>query len=290
MDDMDAFESQVGREALVEAGPSRPVDVDSIVASATGSASVGRWPVVTRWLGSGRMPAPSEGGTSMFSALRIAAAAAIVALFGGFLLVGVVGDPQEGEVPPAAESPAPSPEIQVQLPAAFTGTFGCTTHWKDGQDKNVVVGPVEGGNLVRRETRGETGRFAAEMSDPRLQGDWTVYTSTDEYFWPGVDTNQPLILAPGILHITNEDGSWQMPWGYMALPDAVTEADWDGVGYMTGGRGYAGMTTLFTMEPRNWDDCYCWTSKGMTAESERCTWDIEGLVIDAEIPTPEVPE
>jgi len=46
----------------------------------------------------------------MFSALKFAAAAAIVALFGGFLLAGVLTTPQEGEVLPAAVTESPEPE------------------------------------------------------------------------------------------------------------------------------------------------------------------------------------
>ena len=227
----------------------------------------------------------------MFSAVKIVAAAAIVALFGGFLLTGGVGDRQEDVAPPAAVSPSPSAEVAVQLPTEFSGSFTCATYWQDGTTRNVVVGPVEGGNLVRRETRGELGRFDAEMSDPRLQGDWTVYTSSDEYFWPGIDPELPLLMAPGVLHITNEGGSWQMPWGYFDLPGAMHVGEMDGIGYLVGAEGYDGLSAVFRLTSDNWDDdCYCWTGKGITPEAERCVMEMEGLVVEGEAPTPAVPE
>ena len=54
-------------------------------------------------------PRPARGFT-MFSALRFIAAGIIVALFGGFLLAGVLTTPQEGEVLPAAVTDSPEPE------------------------------------------------------------------------------------------------------------------------------------------------------------------------------------
>jgi hypothetical protein len=287
MDDMNAFETQVAREALVEAGPSRPVDVASIVRSATAAEPAGRRAVVTRWFGGGRRPAPSEGGMSMLSAVKIVSAAAVVALFGGFLLVGVVGDPQDGDLlPPAAESP--SAEAIVAVPAEFSGTFACTTDWEGGTTTNVVLGSVEGGNLVRREIRGWTHEFSAEMSDPRLQGGWIAYRASDEYFWPEGDPNVPLTMAPGVIHITNDEGSWQMPWGYMTLPDPVNQAEWEGVGLLTGAGGYDGLTALFTLEPGNWPHCRCpgWTQGG----PELCSWAIRGLIVDGPVPEVVVPE
>ena len=56
----------------------------------------------------------------MFSTLKFIAAGVIVALFGGFLLAGVLTSPQDGEAPPAAVSASPTPEAPheeaTQLP------------------------------------------------------------------------------------------------------------------------------------------------------------------------------
>ena len=180
--------------------------------------------------------------------------------------------------------------MAVQVPTDFSASFECSTYWEDGQQRNVVVGPVEGGNLVRRETRGELGRFQAESDDERLQGDWAVYTSTDEYFWPGVDPNLPLVMAPGVLHIATGEGSWHGAWGHFALPGSMNEGTVDGVSYLTGSGAYDGLTAMFRLGSDNWDDCYCFVSKGFAADSERCRFQMEGLIIEGVPPTPHVPE
>ena len=52
----------------------------------------------------------------MFSALKFIAAAAIVALFGGFLLAGVLTTPQGDEMVPAAVTESPEPEAEQTTP------------------------------------------------------------------------------------------------------------------------------------------------------------------------------
>ncbi len=291
MNDLTPFEQQI-RVVLDRMGGAEPkYDAMAVARVAVSGAPRGRLSAVTVRLGfrsSGGTPAR---GLSMVSAASIVAAAAIVALLGGLLLAGVMGEPQDGEPPPAAVSPTPLEDVvAVQAPTDFRASFECSTYWEDGQQMNVVVGPVEGGNLVRRETRGELGRFEAESDDERLQGEWTVYTSTDEYFWPGVDPNLPLVMGPGALHIVTDEGSWQGPWGHFALPGSTSEESVGGVGYLTGSGAYDGLTVLFQLGSDNWDDCYCFASKGFTAASERCRFQMEGLIVEGVPPTPHVPE
>jgi len=63
--------------------------------------------------GWGRSVDPDRGFT-MSSALKFVAAAAIVALFGGFLLAGVLTTPQGAETVPAAVTASPEPETTRQ--------------------------------------------------------------------------------------------------------------------------------------------------------------------------------
>jgi len=70
----------------------------------------------------GWLAVPHPGRFSMFSALKFVAAAAIVALFGGFLLAGILTTPKSDEVLPAAVTDPPSP-IATAEPAFPTGTF-----------------------------------------------------------------------------------------------------------------------------------------------------------------------
>ena len=90
MDDQNTFERQlaIGLDRL--AGPPRPVDAMAVARSVTSQS--GKW------------------GFTMLSAVKFIAAAAIVALFGGFLLAGVLTTPQEDEVLPAAVTDSPEPE------------------------------------------------------------------------------------------------------------------------------------------------------------------------------------
>jgi hypothetical protein len=84
MDDMNAFEAQVGREVVLAMGPLRPVDDAAIFTAITATRS------------------PTWRVQSMFSATKLVVAAVIVALFGGLLLAGVLTPPRGDETAPAA--------------------------------------------------------------------------------------------------------------------------------------------------------------------------------------------
>ena len=91
MDDMQAIEQRITRELLRRAGPSELVDDAAIFTAITATQS------------------PKWRFQNMFSAAKYVVAGAIVALFGGFLLAGVLTQPSE-PLPPAASSASASPE------------------------------------------------------------------------------------------------------------------------------------------------------------------------------------
>ena len=91
-DDMTAFERQLSGEIAGLMGPAGSVDDLAVYESVT--AASGRSP---RW------------GFTLFSALEFIAASVIVALFGGFLMVGVFTTQQGDEVSPAAPSASLAP-------------------------------------------------------------------------------------------------------------------------------------------------------------------------------------
>ena len=91
MDDMNAFERQVQRRVHRFVGPARPVDDLAVFESITVANRQKGW------------------GFTMFSALKFVVASVIVALFGGFLLAGILTTQQDGEVLPAAVTGSPSP-------------------------------------------------------------------------------------------------------------------------------------------------------------------------------------
>jgi hypothetical protein len=90
MDDMTAFDRQIAGEVLLGAGPSEPVDDLAVFDAVIAANRRQGW------------------GFTMFSALKFVTAAAIVALFGGFLLAGVFTTQQGDEVAPAAVSASPT--------------------------------------------------------------------------------------------------------------------------------------------------------------------------------------
>jgi hypothetical protein len=90
MDDMNAFDRQLASVVLQRVGPSRPVDDAAIFTAITTTQS------------------PKWRFQSMFSVARFVVAGAIVALFGGFLLAGLLSQPSD-DMAPAAVTASPSP-------------------------------------------------------------------------------------------------------------------------------------------------------------------------------------
>ncbi len=89
MTDMTAFESLIAEDVRDEVGPEETVDALAIARKARADS--------TRW------------GFDMYSALKFVAASVIVALFGGYLLAGILTTQQGDEMAPAAVTETPSP-------------------------------------------------------------------------------------------------------------------------------------------------------------------------------------
>jgi hypothetical protein len=102
MDDMTAFERQLSGEVSGLMGPVRPVDDLAVYESVTAANQQSRW------------------GSTMFSALRFVAASAIVALFGGFLMAGVLTTQPSDDSFSAAVSASPSIEATTEPTEADT--------------------------------------------------------------------------------------------------------------------------------------------------------------------------
>jgi len=92
MTEMTAFERQLSSEVAGLMGPVRPVDDLAVFESVAAASRSQRW------------------GFTMFSALKFATAGAILALFGGFLLAGILTMPDGDEVVPAAVTESPELE------------------------------------------------------------------------------------------------------------------------------------------------------------------------------------
>jgi hypothetical protein len=103
MDDMTAFERQVAGEFVRRAGPVRPVNAAAIFTAITATQS------------------PRLAFQSMFSATRFVVAGAIVALFGGLLLAGMLTQPSDDRLPAVGASPS-SPAATVGDPTGPPGS------------------------------------------------------------------------------------------------------------------------------------------------------------------------
>jgi len=189
MDDMNAFERQLA-DAMRQAGrPSRPVDADAIVRSASTATPVGRWSTVARRLRGDASSAPKKRGSSMLSAVKFVAAAAIVALFGGFLLTGVLTQQGDDEPLPAiGASASASPQTNPTTAATATSEASVTddlrvTHvtgtllnerFDDTEEESSVddgIGRVRGLKSIR----------TIWWSDPRLPAEWVTVLNVDQY-------------------------------------------------------------------------------------------------------------
>ena len=171
MDDMNAFERQLAARLERKAGPPRPVDAMAIAHSAMEAEQVGVGTV-----GPQRIHGTDQTDRryTMFSALKFVAAAAIVALFGGFLLAGVLSTPQEVEVLPADATESPSPTMTSE-PSFPTGTFVA-----DKDDTTLTLRPD--GTCDRAGvpcTFGVTGKLFSEMAFEDPSGPQKPAT----YYW-----------------------------------------------------------------------------------------------------------
>jgi len=234
MTDMNAFERQVSSEISGFMGPVRPVDDAAIFAAITTVPSR-KWGILPRAglvrpFESGTMSAAHAAATthewrfqSVFSATKYVVAGAIVALFGGFLLMGLASRPNEDMAPAASASSAPAtaeptataellPGVDLSTNEVTPGVFRVLG---DGirdlkQGVSGVASDVEGGVWVltggagdwKVERLGEPG-VVVRPNGKRV----SLITTFDE---------TPMISA-GSRYLSLEDGSWV---------DAVAEDQW----------------------------------------------------------------
>ena len=245
MTDMTAFERQLSGEISGLMGPARPVDDLAVFEAATAASRSHRW------------------GFTMFSALKFVAAGVIVALFGGFLLAGVLTTPQSDEMAPAAVTESPSP-VSKQA-AAFDGTHPYGTKYQPGKST------AEDGVIVKR---GDGYEFRLELktvSDPRLAGTWRNIFNEDAYLtdasseWTGVWTRAT--------RIDNAEGSWLGELTGYRDPD---DNRWHHQGILTGKGAYEGLAAIVFID-----------DNGIQSK----TYSLHGLIFPGELPeAPEYPE
>ncbi len=166
----------------------------------------------------------------------------------------------------------------MEPPAEFSGRISCpvATDWHQATVTDVVLGPLSDGDLIRREARGGFfGPVVDEMSDPRLEGVWSVYLDLDEYLYPGVDRQEHVVLMTGLQRIENSAGAWQGSAPSAFVPDAPLTR-WELV-VLVGEGAYEGLTALQWTNVVD-DTCSCGDAENL------CAWDIRGLVFEGQMP------
>jgi hypothetical protein len=183
-----------------------------------------------------------EGGHSMFSALKLGLATAVVALLGGILALSVLPPQHQDQAPLAAATESASPEIALDdLPpyASITGQLrpGIATHVPDfGTD------PATG-----RETGTDWAwRMELEANDPRLSGEYL--SNHNYYLFEGDDRNSGS-LRSGIGRVTNEGGSWSVEFHGFSKPGTNAIQANHYVTYLSGEGGYEGLSAILLMTP-----------------------------------------
>ena len=144
MTDTTAFESLIAEDVRDEVGPEECVDALAITRKAKADS--------TRW----RFQ-------SMFGATRLIAAAVIVALFGGFLLVGVLTTPDGDQVAPGAVTDSPSPMTAEESPSGVdtfpSGAFVSV------ENKHLMLEFGGDGTGVKHDLTGRTTSFTYAVDD-----------------------------------------------------------------------------------------------------------------------------
>lgn len=184
----------------------------------------------------------------MFSATKMLAATAVVALFGGVLAVGQL-TPSTADQAPAAEAPlAAAPRGE---PVEFQGRWSYGGGLQGG-----AIDLHDDGWLEQHDQGWALG--ITEPGDPRLDGRLTLRASAIQK--AGTE------IWNGAFRIENETGSWQQRPMIQSVklsgePEPMTwTAVFDGEG------GYEGLTAVM----------------GITRRS--AGWDVEGVVIDGALP------
>ena len=162
---------------------------------------------------------------------------------------------------PAAPSIMRPPQdtAVAQPPVAFTGRIVCGDIVRTGESES----PADGGP-VRLRTRGWAWQPTATMSDPRLDGVYSISYDSDDYESPTVTS-----IGTGTWRIENREGAWMGSFTNIKYPDSTTIVSTA----LIGEGAYEGLTAV-------------WESTNH--RPVECAWAVRGLILEGH--TPAVPE
>ena len=153
----------------------------------------------------------------MFSATKFIVAGAIVALFGGFLLAGVLTTQPTQPQPPAASTESTVADRTIEPNGEFSGRVN-----------------------FQRQMGGSKYAFRPwEMSDPRLDGEWVILTT--ESWIPSDSVPEPRVYNASF-RIENEDGAWEeLPSLELEFADGTSSTK---TSVLIGEGDYEGLTAI----------------------------------------------
>ena len=243
MDDMTALERQIGDELRREIGPVPRFDAASIVHSVVTTVPPERRSVVTRLRG--RISrTPTEGGLTMSSALKFIAASAIVALFGGFLLAGIISTQPIDETTPAVVTESPSPMTSEELLAGMVAEEVEPGVYRVINDGVRELVPADYWGVVA----GQDGSVWLEST-----GQWLQLGEADRPISLGHVAGESVVAADGSLWAIAADnvysfdgGSWTK-WSTDSMPLRGLAMAPDGAVWVTGGEESGETAGLFRL-------------------------------------------
>jgi hypothetical protein len=186
-----------------------------------------------------------EGGFSMFTALKLGGATAVIALVTGVLAISALPVSQTMQAPSAATESA-SPEVAIEdLPpyAAITGKM-----WPGSQIQVPTAdADFAGPGTLWHDWAWET---RMEVNDPRLNG--RVLTNQDFLLFEddaASYTGFAGSLRSTVGRLENEGGSWTLRGHGFSKPGLSSYSSNHYVMYFTGEDGYEGLTAMLLMVP-----------------------------------------
>ncbi|MEA2025692.1 MAG: hypothetical protein U9O18_03275 [Chloroflexota bacterium] len=188
----------------------------------------------------------------MFSAVKFAGAAAIVALFGGFLLSGALTTQQGEEMVPAAVTASPSPAMIYVAPNAVTGKMSFERKFQ-----GAVITQLEDRKTYRDAGTAHT----FEMDDARLSG--TLYLAQNSDDIGEKYQHHDGEVRTGTIELVNDGGSWVGTMrGYASMNPATMHWHME----LTGTGAHEGLSAL------------------LEAKGPYGSYDVEGFIFPGALP------
>jgi hypothetical protein len=200
---------------------------------------------------------------TMFSPAKAITTAALVFGIGGVMLIAQPFG-QEGDTPPGAAT-----DVERAAPVEVSGRIICGSPARAPTAAATVVPLPDGEMTVTQSRDGAWLESDAQMSDPRLEGDYFISENRDEYQPPGESAS--IHVGSLTRRIVNGEGAWQGSGTFGALSDGNITAFST---VLVGERAYEGLSVI-------WEE--------RAPDGSKCGVDVRGIISTAPFPRPQSP-